>query len=53
MGRGAWWATVHEVVKESDMTYQLKTTMFTAALFTSLVGYSPWGHSESDTTEVT
>ena len=51
MGRGAWWATVHEVVKESDMTYQLKTTMFTAALFTSLVGYSPWGHYESDTTE--
>ena len=33
------------------MTYQLKTTMFTAALFTSLVGYSPWGHYESDTTE--
>ena len=25
--------------------------MFTAALFTSLVGYSPWGHYESDTTE--
>ena len=23
MGIGAWWATVHEVTKESDMTQQL------------------------------
>ena len=23
MGRGAWWATVHGVAKESDMTEQL------------------------------
>ena len=23
MDRGAWWATVHGVAKESDMTYQL------------------------------
>ena len=23
MGRGAWWATVHRVAKESDMTWQL------------------------------
>ena len=22
-GRGVWWDTVHEVAKESDMTYQL------------------------------
>ena len=24
MDRGAWWATVHEVTKESDMTQQLE-----------------------------
>ena len=24
MDRGAWWATVHEVAKESDKTYELK-----------------------------
>ena len=23
MDRGVWWATVHEVIKESDMTEQL------------------------------
>ena len=23
MGRGAWWATVHRVAKESDMTWRL------------------------------
>ena len=25
MDRGAWWATVHGVAKESDMTLQIKT----------------------------
>ena len=25
MGRGAWWATVHGVTKESDKTEQLST----------------------------
>ena len=25
MDRGAWWATVHRVTKESDMTVQLST----------------------------
>ena len=25
MERGAWWATVHEIPKEWDMTEQLKT----------------------------
>ena len=26
MDRGAWWATVHEVIKESDTTEQLSTS---------------------------
>ena len=29
MGRGAWWATVHGVTKESDMTERLDTTTTT------------------------
>ena len=28
MDRGTWQATVHGVTKESDITYQLKTTNF-------------------------
>ena len=27
MDRGAWWATVHGITKESDTTYQLNSNM--------------------------
>ena len=68
MDGGAWWATVHGVAKSrtqlSDFTF---TFMFwrrkwqpTPAFLPgesqgrgSLVGYRLWGHTESDTTEVT
>ena len=33
---GAWWATAHGDAKQLDMR--------------SLAGYSPWGHTKSDTT---
>ena len=26
MDKGAWWATVHGVAKESDMTYQINNS---------------------------
>ena len=29
MGRGAWWAIVHGVAKESDMTEQLNNNKYT------------------------
>ena len=40
MDRRAWWATVHGVVPGESHGQK------------SLVGYSPWGRKESDTTEV-
>ena len=40
MERGTWWATVHGVTKESDMTEHLSTSHGER----NLVGYSPWGH---------
>ena len=41
MDRGAWWATVHGVAKSLENPHGER----------SLVGYSPCGHKESDTTE--
>ena len=32
MDRGAWWATVHGVARESDTTSQLNTTISTSIL---------------------
>ena len=36
MGRGAWWATVHGVTKESDMT-ATKTTTTYMRIFTDVL----------------
>ena len=33
MDRGAWWATIHEVTKESDMTEQMDTAYIYMNLF--------------------
>ena len=41
MDRGAWWAKVHGVAKSLENPHGKR----------SLVGYSPCGHKESDTTE--
>ena len=58
----AWWAIVHGVTKELVMTWQLNQRRQwhpTPVLLPgkshgqrSLVGCSPWGHTESDTTEL-
>ena len=64
MDGGAWWAAVHGVVKSqtrlSDFTFTfhfhaLEKEMAThsSVLAWSLVGCRLWGHTESDTTEVT
>ena len=61
MDWGAWRATVHEVTKiwtwlnETHMEKEMQPTpvLFPGKLhgLRSLVGYSPWGCKESDTTE--
>ena len=66
MGRGAWWASVHGVPKSrtrlSDFTFMhwrrkwRPTPVFLPGESQgrrSLVGCCLWGHTESDTTEVT
>ena len=69
MGRGAWWAAVHGVVKSqtglSEFTftfhfYELEKEMATPVFLPgesqgqgSLVGCHLWGSPELDTTEVT
>ena len=66
MDRGAWWDIVHEVTKSgtqlSDQAHHMwskkwePTSVFLPGEShgqRSLAGYSPWGHKESDTTEVT
>ena len=52
MDRGSWWATVHGGGKVSNMTkQQLLHDRHRFGGPRSLVGYSPWGCEESDTTE--
>ena len=66
MDRGAWWAAIHGVAKSrtqlSDFTFTFMhwrrkwqpTPVFLPGDSQgqgSLVGYSPWGRKESDTTE--
>ena len=68
MDRGAWWAAVHGVAKSrtrlSDFPFTFMhwrrkwqpTPVFSPGEsqgWGSLVGYRLWGHTESDTTEVT
>ena len=36
MGRGAWWATVHGITKESDMTEKLTLSLFFFKFFSHL-----------------
>ena len=45
MDRGAWWATVHGVAKEQDMTEQLSTH---GKWFKSLTWKKKNGNSTSD-----
>ena len=57
MDRGAWRTTAHGLAKELDTTWRRKWQPTTVLLpgkshgWRSLVGYSPWGRKESDTTE--
>ena len=50
MDRGAWWATVHGVTKESDVTEQLNLTMFrrqpaSPSATPAQTGVLPWGRA--------
>ena len=57
MDRGPWWATVPGVVDYSVLPWRRKWQSTPVLLpgrshgQRSLVGYSPWGHKELDTTE--
>ena len=53
MDRGAWRATVHGVPKELDMKWQSTAVQLPGKSHgqRSLVGYSPRGSKEPDTTE--
>ena len=59
IGRGAWWAVVHGVVKSrtrlSDFTFTFHFHALEKEMAThsSLVGCRLWGRTESDTTEAT
>ena len=66
MDRGTWWTTVHGVAKSrarlSDFTFTfhfhaLEKEMATHSMFlpgeSQGRGFRLWGHTESDTTEVT
>ena len=53
--RGAWWATVHGVIRvRHDLVTKPPPPVFLPREFhgqKSLAGYNPWGHKESDMTE--
>ena len=56
--RGAWWAAVHRVAQSQTRPKRLSSSSSTSVLLPgkshgqrSLLGYSPWSHKESDTTE--
>ena len=67
MDGGAWWAAVHGVAKSrtrlSDFTFTFHfhalerkwqlTPVFLPGESQGLMGWRLWGHTESDTTEVT
>jgi len=68
MDQGAWWAAVHGVgrIRLSDFTFTFHFHALEKEMAThssvlawripgmgSLVGFRLWGHTESDTTEVT
>ena len=57
MHRRVWWAKVHGVTKSQTQLSDWKHTythtfyVINSLYITHLVGYSPWGRKESDTTE--
>ena len=66
MNRGAWWAALHGVVQSSTLLKQLSMHVLEKEMAAhsrilawripgtgSLVGCCLWGHTESDTTDVT